>query len=289
MLRYTVRMSRLKGKDMNRKKGRLLAIPYIIWIAGFTIIPLIFILVKAVTDVNGSLTSANLFAIFDPLHRKALFMSLSVAFFSTLVCILIAYPAAIILRTSRITNKSIILFVLILPMWMNFILRIFAVQLLISNNGVLNNILTAVNLPPLKIINTPWAILLGMVYDYLPYMMLPVLNSVLSIPEDVIEAAQDLGSNRFRVLTHIIFPLSLGGIGSGIIMVFVPSMTEFVIANILGGGKIQLLGNIIEQEFTVTMDWNLGSGLSVSLMAFVLITSMIFGRNNEDTAAGISL
>ncbi len=289
MLRYTVRMSRLKGKDMNRKKGRLLAIPYIIWIAGFTIIPLIFILVKAVTDVNGSLTSANLFAIFDPLHRKALFMSLSVAFFSTLVCILIAYPAAIILRTSRITNKSIILFVLILPMWMNFILRIFAVQLLISNNGVLNYILTAVNLPPLKIINTPWAILLGMVYDYLPYMMLPVLNSVLSIPEDVIEAAQDLGSNRFRVLTHIIFPLSLGGIGSGIIMVFVPSMTEFVIANILGGGKIQLLGNIIEREFTVTMDWNLGSGLSVSLMAFVLITSMIFGRNNEDTAAGISL
>ena len=289
MLRYTVRTSRLKGKNMNRKKGRLLAIPYIIWIAGFTIIPLIFILVKAVTDVNGSLTSANLFAIFDPLHRKALFMSLSVAFFSTLVCILIAYPAAIILRTSRITNKSIILFVLILPMWMNFILRIFAVQLLISNNGVLNNILTAVNLPPLKIINTPWAILLGTVYDYLPYMMLPVLNSVLSIPEDVIEAAQDLGSNRFRVLTHIIFPLSLGGIGSGIIMVFVPSMTEFVIANILGGGKIQLLGNIIEQEFTVTMDWNLGSGLSVSLMAFVLITSMIFGRNNEDTAAGISL
>lgn len=289
MLRYTVRMSRLKGKDMNRKKGRLLAIPYIIWIAGFTIIPLIFILVKAVTDVNGSLTSANLFAIFDPLHRKALLMSLSVAFFSTLICILIAYPAAIILRTSRITNKSIILFILILPMWMNFILRIFAVQLLISNNGVLNYILTAVNLPPLKIINTPWAILLGMVYDYLPYMMLPVLNSVLSIPEDVIEAAQDLGSNRFRVLTHIIFPLSLGGIGSGIIMVFVPSMTEFVIANILGGGKIQLLGNIIEQEFTVTMDWNLGSGLSVSLMAFVLITSMIFGRNNEDTAAGISL
>ncbi len=289
MLRYTVRMSRLKGKDMNRKKGRLLAIPYIIWIAGFTIIPLIFILVKAVTDVNGSLTSANLFAIFDPLHRKALLMSLSVAFFSTLICILIAYPASIILRTSRITNKSIILFILILPMWMNFVLRIFAVQLLISNNGVLNYILTAVNLPPLKIINTPWAILLGMVYDYLPYMMLPVLNSVLSIPEDVIEAAQDLGSNRFRVLTHIIFPLSLGGIGSGIIMVFVPSMTEFVIANILGGGKIQLLGNIIEQEFTVTMDWNLGSGLSVSLMAFVLITSMIFGRNNEDTAAGISL
>ena len=289
MLRYTVRMSRLKGKAMNRKKGRLLAIPYIIWIAGFTIIPLIFILVKAVTDVNGSLTSANLFAIFDPLHRKALLMSLSVAFFSTLICILIAYPASIILRTSRITNKSIILFILILPMWMNFVLRIFAVQLLISNNGVLNYILTAVNLPPLKIINTPWAILLGMVYDYLPYMMLPVLNSVLSIPEDVIEAAQDLGSNRFRVLTHIIFPLSLGGIGSGIIMVFVPSMTEFVIANILGGGKIQLLGNIIEQEFTVTMDWNLGSGLSVSLMAFVLITSMIFGRNNEDTAAGISL
>ena len=261
---------------MSRKRTRLLAIPYMIWVLGFTVIPLIFIVAKAVTDGSGSLTTENLFAIFDPIHRKALIMSLELAFISTVICIIIAYPVAIILRESRIKKKSLILFILILPMWMNFILRILAMQMIISNNGIINHILEYFGLSPLRLINTPQAIVLGMVYDYLPYMLLPVLNSVLSISEDVIEAASDLGSDRLHVLTRIIFPLSLGGIGSGITMVFVPSMTEFVIANILGGGKIQLLGNIIEQEFTVTMNWNLGSGLSVSLMAFVLITSFIF-------------
>ncbi len=289
MRRYSTRMRLLREKAMNRSRTRLLAIPYIIWVAGFTVIPLIFIITKAVTDENGMLTASNLFAIFDPLHRKALMMSLLLAFISTVICIIIAYPVAIILRGSHIRKKNIILFVLILPMWMNFILRILAMQMLISNNGIVNHILETLELPPLKLINTPQAIVIGMVYDYLPYMMLPILNSVLSISEDVIEAAKDLGSDKMHVLLHIILPLSLTGVGSGITMVFVPSMTEFVIANILGGGKIQLLGNIIEQEFTVTMNWNLGSGLSVSLMAFVLITSFVFGRNNEDAAAGISI
>lgn len=274
---------------MNRNRTRLLAIPYIVWVIGFTVIPLVFIITKAITDSDGALTVSNLLAIFSPLHRKALLMSFALASVSTVICIIIAYPVAIVLRSSHFRNKNIILFILILPMWMNFILRILAMQLLISNNGVINHILTVMNLRPLKIINTPRAIVLGMVYDYLPYMMLPIMNSVLSISEDVIEAAKDLGSDRLRVLTRIIIPLSLGGVGSGITMVFVPSMTEFVIANILGGGKIQLLGNIIEQEFTVTMNWNLGSGISVSLMIFVLITSFIFGRSSEDAAAGISL
>ncbi|MCR5410530.1 MAG: ABC transporter permease [Lachnospiraceae bacterium] len=274
---------------MNRSRTRLLAIPYIIWIAGFTVIPLIFIIAKAMTDQGGAFTAYNLFAIFSPIHRKALIMSLSLAAISTVICILIAYPAAIILRGSHIKKKSIILFILILPMWMNFILRILAMQMLISNNGIINHILEVLSLPQIKLINTPQAIVLGMVYDYLPYMLLPVLNSILSIPQDVIEAAQDLGSDRLHVITRIILPLSLGGVGSGITMVFVPSMTEFVIANILGGGKILLLGNIIEQEFTVSMNWNLGSGLSVSLMAFVLITTLIFGRGNEERTGGFSL
>ncbi|MCR5510095.1 MAG: ABC transporter permease [Lachnospiraceae bacterium] len=272
---------------MNRSRSRLLSIPYIIWVIGFTIIPIIFILSKAITDSDGALTLANLLAIFDPIHRKALIMSLSLAFISTVLCILLAFPVAIILRGSHIRKKSIILFILILPMWMNFILRILAMQMLISNNGIINNLLTGLGLAPMKLINTPGAIVLGMVYDYLPYMLLPVLNSVLSIPEDVIEAAKDLGSDKLHVLTRIIIPLSLGGVGSGITMVFVPSMTEFVIANILGGGKIQLLGNIIEQEFTVSMNWNLGSGLSVALMIFVLITSFLFGRNREEASTGI--
>lgn len=277
-------------KTMNRSKTRLLAIPYVIWVVGFIVIPVFFIIAKALGDADsGKFTLANLTAIFNPVHRKALLMSLELAFISTLACIILSYPVALILRAGKLKKKSVILFILILPMWMNFILRVLAMQMIISNNGIINHVLELMGLAPIKIINTPAAIVLGMVYDYLPYMLLPVLNSILSIPEDIIEAAKDLGSDRMHVLTRIILPLSLGGVGSGITMVFVPSMTEFVIANILGGGKIQLLGNIIEQEFTVSMNWNLGSGLSVALMAFVLITSFLFGRNSESTAAGFTI
>ncbi|MCR4597283.1 MAG: ABC transporter permease [Lachnospiraceae bacterium] len=274
---------------MNRNRTRLLSIPYIIWVTGFTLIPILFIIGRAVTDPDGVFTLSNLTAIFDTLHRKALIMSVELALISTVICIILSYPVALILRSSHIRRKNIILFILILPMWMNFILRILAMQMIISNNGIINHMLQLLGLAPIKLINTPGAIILGMVYDYLPYMMLPVLNSILSIPDDIIEAAKDLGSDRLHVMTRIILPLSLSGVGSGITMVFIPSMTEFVIANILGGGKIQLLGNIIEQEFTVTMNWNLGSGLSVTLMVFVLITSFMFGRHRDETATGLAI
>lgn len=266
---------------MNSKRSRVLAIPYILWIIGFTVIPLLFVFAKAVTSPAGGFTFDNLIAIFDPVHRKSLFLSVLLASASTVICILVSYPVALILKASKFSGKKILMFIMILPMWMNFILRILAIQMLISKNGIVNHILSALGLGRINIINTPVAIVLGMVYDYLPYMLLPVLNCVLAIPEDIIEASRDLGAGRLHVLTKILIPLSLSGIGSGITMVFVPSMTEFVIANILGGGKIQLLGNIIEQEFSVTMDQNLGSGLSVTLMVFVLLTTLIFGRKNE--------
>ena len=271
----------MRRSSMNSKKTRVLAIPYILWVIGFTVIPLLFVFTKAVTSPAGGFTFDNLIAIFDPVHRKSLLLSLLLAFVSTLICILVSYPVALILKSSRISGKKILMFVMILPMWMNFILRILAIQLLISKNGIINHMLGGLGLGSINIINTPTAIVLGMVYDYLPYMLLPVLNCVLAIPDDIIEASRDLGAGRLHVLTKILIPLSLSGIGSGITMVFVPSMTEFVIANILGGGKIQLLGNIIEQEFSVTMNQNLGSGLSVTLMVFVLLTTLLFGRKNE--------
>ncbi len=266
---------------MNRKKMQILSTPYVLWIVGFTIIPLLFVFAKALTDPAGGFTFDNLIAIFDPVHRKALILSFELALISSLICILISYPAALIIKSSKITNKKTILFIMILPMWMNFILRVLAIQMLISRNGIINHLLGILGLAPMQIINTPVAIVIGMVYDYLPYMLLPVLNCVLAIPDDIIEASKDLGANRFHVLTKILIPLSLTGIGSGITMVFVPSMTEFVIANLLGGGKIQLLGNIIEQEFSVSMNWNLGSGLSVTLMIFVLITTLLFGSKSD--------
>ena len=275
-----------KGKTMKTNKMRVLSVPYIVWIIGFTLIPLLFVVMRAVTDPKGGFTLANLFAIFDPIHRKALILSLLLAFISSVICIIISYPAALILKASRFSNKKIMIFVLILPMWMNFILRMLSIQMLISKNGLINNLLEIFGMNKMSLINTPYAIILGMVYDYLPYMMLPILNCVLAIPDDMIEASKDLGANRWYVVTKIMIPLSLTGIGSGVTMVFVPSMTEFVIANLLGGGKIQLLGNIIEQEFSVSMNWNLGSGLSVMLMIFVLITTLVFGRTASQTDRG---
>lgn len=264
---------------MNRK---LLSVPYLVWIIGFTIIPLIFIVSQALTHTSGCFTLENLTAIFNPLHRKALLLSLELAFACTVICIILAYPLALIVRSLHVNSGSFMLFVLILPMWMNFILRVLALQMLLSNNGIINMLLKNMGMDPIKIINTPAAIIFGMVYDFLPYMILPIMNSIIAIPEDYIEAAKDLGASPWYIFRKIILPLSLSGVGSGITMVFVPSMTAFVISNILGGGKIQLLGNIIEQEFTVSMNWNLGSGLSVALMLFILFTSLIFNKNQNE-------
>ena len=267
---------------MNRK---WLATPYMIWIVGFIVIPLIFIFGRAFSATSGGFTTENVIAIFSPIHRKALILSLETAFITTLLCIILAYPLALILRNSKMKQSSMVLIILILPMWMNFILRILALQMILSNNGILNFILSSFGLKPLQIINTKYAIILGMVYDFLPYMILPIMNSILAIDKNYIEAAKDLGANKYQVFLKIIFPLSLPGVGSGITMVFVPSMTAFVVSNILGGGKTLLLGNVIEQEFMTSMNWNLGSGLSVALMCFILITSFVFG-NNDDADGG---
>lgn len=268
---------------MNRK---LLAVPYAVWIVGFIIIPLCFIFGRAFTMADGTFTLSNIVAIVDPLHRKALWFSLKIAFLCTTICIILAYPLALIVRNSKMNSSSVVMLILILPMWMNSILRILALQMILSNNGILNYILTSLGMEPLHIINTQGAIILGMVYDFLPYMILPIMNAIVAIPQDYVEAARDLGANKFHIFWRIIFPLSLPGVGSGITMVFVPSMTAFVISNVLGGGKTLLLGNVIEEEFMTSMNWNLGSGLSVALMFFILLTSFAFGRGNDSADGG---
>ena len=173
-------------------------------------------------------------------------------------------------------------FLFVLPMWMNHILRTLALQNLLSNTGVINGILEFLRLPTLNIMNTPTAIIIGMVYTYLPFMILPIYNSIAKIDDGVIDAAYDLGASGFTVFRRLILPLSLPGIISGITMVFVPSISEFVIADMLGGSKTLLIGNVIEQEFTVGSNWNLGSGLSVVLMVFIVASMVIMQRYDGD-------
>ena len=260
----------------------LLASPYIVWVAGFTILPLIIIIHYAFTDAGGTFTFSNLGLIFSPIHLKAVMFSLEIAISSTVACILLSYPMVMAMRHLGLGKRTFSLFILILPMWMNFILRILAWQMILSNNGILNMILSWFSIAPLKIANTGTSIMIGVVYDYLPYMMLPIYTAIMDINEDLIEAARDLGAGSLTIFLKIILPLSLPGLLSGIVMVFVPSMTSFVISDILGGGKLQLIGNVIEQEFTTANNWHAGSGLSVALMIFVLISMAFTTKEHKE-------
>ena len=192
-----------------------------------------------------------------------------------MICLLLAYPLAMILCNMNVNQNSFLVLIFILPMWMNFLLRTLAWQTLLEKTGVINSILSTLHLPSLNIINTPYAIVLGMVYNFLPFMVLPLYNVLVKIDKNVINAAYDLGANGAQTFFRIIFPLSLPGMFSGITMVFVPALTTFVISKILGGSKILLIGNVIEQEFTQTGNWNLGSGLSIVLMLFIIFNMVI--------------
>ena len=267
---------------MNNDKKKSVAIgrallsgPYLIWMIGFTIIPLALIFWYGITTKNGNLTLANITAIMSPDHWKALWLSLGLSLISTVLCLVLAYPLAMILCNMNVNQNSFLVLIFILPMWMNFLLRTLAWQTLLEKTGVINSILSVLHLPSLNIINTPYAIVLGMVYNFLPFMVLPLYNVLVKIDKNVINAAYDLGANGIQTFLRIIFPLSLPGMFSGITMVFVPALTTFVISKILGGSKILLIGNVIEQEFTQTGNWNLGSGLSIVLMLFIIFNMVI--------------
>lgn len=264
---------------MNRK---ILASPYIVWALGFIILPLFMIVYYGMTDGSGTFTFENILAITDSVHYKAFGNSFLMAVSSTAICLVIAYPLAYILsqHEGKISNTIIMLF--ILPMWINFLLRVLAMQMLLSNTGIINAVLSFFGFPTQRIMYTKGAILIGMVYDYLPFMILPIYNVMSKIDKDVIEAAQDLGATVFVTFKKIIIPLSLPGVISGVTMVFIPSMSEFVVADILGGSKILLLGNVIEQEFNLSNNWNLGSGLSLVLMLFIFISMAVMNRSKAE-------
>ena len=261
-------------------KRSLLATPYIIWIIGFTVLPILMIVFYALGDGNVGFTLANILAIFQPVHLKSLLLALWLALLCTAICLVLAYPLAVMLRKLNIGKQGMMAIIVILPMWVNFVLRIMAWQLLLSRNGIINALLGALGLPGQHLANSNVAIVIGMVYDYLPFMILPVYNAASELNEDILEAARDLGAPPKAVLTKIMIPLTMPGIISGITMVFVPSLTTFAIPDILGGGKIMLIGNIIEQEFSTSMNWNLGSGLSIALMIFVLISMMFTSKTD---------
>lgn len=265
-------------------KSKWLSTPYVLWSVVFILIPLAMIFYYGLTDKTGAFTLENITSIAMAEHAKALWLSILLSVISTLICFLLAYPLAMILANMKVNQHSFIILIFILPMWMNFLLRTLAWQTLLEKSGVINNVLTFLHLPNINIINTPYAIILGMVYNFLPFMVLPLYNALSKIDENVINAAKDLGANNVYTFFRIILPLSIPGIISGITMVFVPALTTFVISTLLGGSKILLIGNVIEQEFTQASNWHLGSGLSIVLMVFIIINmaaSAIFDKDGE--------
>lgn len=274
----------MRRRSALKNKQKLLATPYFFWAVAFIIIPILMVFYYGFIDSAGHFTMQNILAIASPEHSKALFLSIRLSLVSTLICLLLAYPLAMILANKSVNQNQFIVLIFILPMWMNFLLRTLAWQTLLEKTGVINSVLRFLSLPTLDIINTDAAIILGMVYNFLPFMVLPIFNSLSRMDQDLINAARDLGANNVETFCRIIFPLSLPGVISGITMVFVPALTTFVISSLLGGSKILLIGNVIEQEFTQASNWNLGSGLSMVLMLFIIlsmIVTAIFDKDGE--------
>lgn len=274
---------------MKKKHNALLSGPYLVWTAAFIIIPLILIVYYGFTDSRHRFTLENIARITDPVTLKALGLSLLLSAMATVICLILAYPLAMILSRMKSGASAIITTVFIIPMWMNSLLRIFAWQTLLERNGVINQVLAFLHLPPQHLINTPAAIALGMIYDYLPFMLLPLYNALTKLDWNVVNAAYDLGANKRQTFFKVIIPLTMPGIVSGITMVFVPALTTFVISDFLGGSKVLLIGNIIDQQFTQVGNWNAGSGLSLVLMIFILISMAVMQHYESDDEGAASI
>ena len=267
---------------------------YALWGILFIVFPLTLILLYSLNAnkdiVNFSFTLNNYSKFFEPLYLKILFVSLGVAAISTLMCLLIGYPIAYIISQFNEKIRNNLIMVFIIPMWMNFLLRTYAWLTLLGRNGLINKALGLIGLGPFNLMYNMKAVAIGMVYNFLPFMVLPTYTVLLKIDKRLIEAAKDLGCNSFMVFLKVIFPLSLPGIYTGITMVFIPAISTFVIPNLLGGNNFYLIGNLIEKQFTFTGDWGFGSAISIVLIVIMIIFMVLPGllkknKNKESKGA----
>lgn len=260
---------------------RYSAAPYLIWSAIFVVVPLILVFMYSIAyfDANGMSFSLESYKKFlDPLYLEVLWRSLVLAFEATVLCIVLGYPMAMILSKMEPAMQKIAVTLFILPMWMNFLLRTYAWMAILGKNGFINKLLGLFHIQGVSLLYNEGAILLGMVYNFLPFMVLPIYTVLTKIDKQFIEAAEDLGADRKTVFRKIILPLSIPGVISGILMVFMPAVSTFVISNLLGGGQFNLIGNLIEQQFLLVGDWHFGSAISMILMVIILISVAVLNR-----------
>ena len=265
-------------------KSKICAAPYLVWMVAFIVAPLLMVIYFAFTDKEGHFTMENLSGLSQ--YSAVFIRSILLAAIATVICLLLAYPLSFMLSRLRVNKQRIMLMLVMLPMWMNFLLRTYAWMTLLERNGLINSFLGLFGIGPFNMINTQGAVVLGMVYNYLPYMILPLYTIMVKIDDSLIEAAEDLGSNLFQKVTKVLIPLSMPGITTGITMVFVPSVSTFIISRMLGGGSNMLIGDLIELQFLGnSYNYNLGSAMSLVLMVVVLLcmglTNMLDSENKE--------
>ncbi len=268
-----------------KRKLSWLAAPYGLWMLLFTVVPLAIVVYYAFTTRSGEFTIGNISEIGR--YVDVLLTSLLFGVAATLLCLILGYPIAYSISRAKGMRQQTMVMLIMIPQWMNFLIRTYAWMTLLEDTGLINSILGFLGLEPLHMINTDGAILLGLVYTFLPYMILPLYSVMTKIDTKVIEAAQDLGANGIHVFTRVILPLSLPGIISGITMVFVPSLSAFFISELLGGGKTMLIGNIIEAKFLgQAINFNVGSMLSLVLMVLVLICMFFMNKFGDEDGSG---
>ena len=264
-------------------RSKLIALPYIIWMCIFTIIPLGLVVFFALTTENNEFTLSNLTAMND--YLDVLFRSVGFAVIATVICLIVGFPIALFIARMPKIKQSTMLMIVLLPMWINFLLRTYAWMTILEENGLINRFLGIFGIDPFNLMNNSGAVILGMVYNYLPFMILPIYSVMTKIDESVVEAAQDLGCSSINVMRKITVPLSMPGITTGIIAVFVPSVSTFIISRMLGGGTNDLIGDIIEAQFLGnSYNPHLGSAMALILIVLVLLIMSIFNQTSGEEA-----
>lgn len=263
---------------------KLTAAPYMVWSAIFIIVPLIFVLIYSVTDADGNFTLQYIADIGK--YKDVMLNSIWLGFIATVISLVIAYPLAYIMARTTANVQRTMMILVMLPMWMNLLIRTYSMMIIMQDTGIINSVLTHFNLPNIHMINTQGAVVLGMVYNYIPYMILPLYSIMAKMDMSLIEAAGDLGANKLVTFRDIILPLTLPGIASGFTMVFVPSVSTFYISKKLGGNTFSLIGDVIEMQFKSANNYNLGAALSLVLMVMIIICMMVMNRFTGDDDDG---
>lgn len=266
--------------NRNSLKSKLVASPYIVWSVLFIIAPLIFVVYYSFTDASGAFTLENITALskYAPTFLRSIWFGIV----ATLICLVIAFPLAyFISQTTEKVQRTMVMLVM-LPMWMSFLIRTYSWMALLQDTGIINSLLGKIGIDPIHMINTEGAVILGMVYNFLPYMILPIYSVMAKLDRSMVEACQDLGGNRLTVIRRCIIPMSMPGIVSGITMVFVPSVSTFYISQKLGGGSFDLIGDVIERQFQQSYNYNLGASISLVLMVLILICMAVMNRFSGD-------